>query len=144
MKKPLAAAVLAATFLTTGGAALALTGTSTDPAPVVSDATDSSSFDTTTTTSTDLSSTETDSQDSTSTDSADSTDTTESTDSTDASDSSTGEHPDNHGADVSSAAHTCPTGPGHGECVSAVAHDHGGSSSTSSTSGTTKGHGHHH
>lgn len=35
-----------------------------------------------------------------------------------------GEHPENHGADVSSAAHSCPKGPqgAHGKCVSAVAH----------------------
>ena len=40
-------------------------------------------------------------------------------------------HPDNHGAAVSEAAHTCPTGPEHGACVSEVARsnagkDHGG------------------
>jgi hypothetical protein len=35
------------------------------------------------------------------------------------------EHPHNHGADVSKAAHECPKGPGHGQCVGAVAHEHG-------------------
>jgi hypothetical protein len=37
-----------------------------------------------------------------------------------------GVHPDNHGADVSTAAHECPEGPEHGPCVSAVARDHDG------------------
>jgi hypothetical protein len=36
------------------------------------------------------------------------------------------EHPDNHGAAVSQAAHDCPAGSGHGECVSAVAHSDAG------------------
>jgi hypothetical protein len=40
-----------------------------------------------------------------------------------AEESTTAEHPDNHGAAVSTAAHECPEGEGHGECVSAVARD---------------------
>ena len=35
-------------------------------------------------------------------------------------------HPDNHGATVSEAAHTCPTGPAHGACVSEVARSDAG------------------
>jgi hypothetical protein len=47
-------------------------------------------------------------------------------------------HPDNHGAAVSEAAHTCPTGPEHGACVSAVAQsdagkDHGGTDESDET-----------
>jgi cytoskeletal protein RodZ len=48
-------------------------------------------------------------------------------DSTDATESDeAGEHPDNHGKYVSQAAHACPPGPGHGACVSAVAHSDAG------------------
>jgi hypothetical protein len=78
-----------------------------------------------------------------------------------------GNHPSNHGADVSNAAHTCPTGNGsgsgatptttgtatggstqnHGQCVSAIAKKNGngaGASTTpvatgTATSGTTTG-----
>jgi hypothetical protein len=37
-----------------------------------------------------------------------------------------GEHPDNHGAAVSQAAHDTPPGPGHGKAVSEVARDNHG------------------
>jgi hypothetical protein len=40
----------------------------------------------------------------------------------DAPDGSASDHPDNHGKYVSEAAQSCPPGPGHGACVSAVAH----------------------
>jgi len=42
-----------------------------------------------------------------------------------------GEHPDNHGADVSAAAHSCPK-EGHGDCVKAVARDNAGQGSDQS------------
>ena len=37
-------------------------------------------------------------------------------------DNTAGEHPENHGKYVSEAAQSCPPGPEHGACVSAVAH----------------------
>src|SRR5690242_14455283 len=122
--------------LFSGGAALALTADS--PAPTSTDSSSSSSSDSS-------SSATSESPDSSTSDASDSS----STDPTDAEPSDTGEssssesesiesnsdsgesdsqaaHPANHGADVSSAAHSCPKGPHgeHGKCVSAVAHTH--------------------
>jgi cytoskeletal protein RodZ len=128
------AVVLAGLF--SGGAALALTADS--PAPTSTDSSSSSSSDSSSSSSTDSSdSSTTDSSDSSSTESTDSesSDTGESSSSESQSiesnsdsgqSDSQGDHPANHGADVSSAAHSCPKGPhgAHGKCVSAVAHTH--------------------
>jgi hypothetical protein len=137
LKKHLALFAIVLTGLFSGGAALALTADSPPPRPT--DTTSTQSSDNSSTESTDSSSTEStdsasDDQSSNSSDSTDSqTDESSSTGSgsSDTSDNSSessdqSQHPANHGADVSSAAHTCPQGPHgeHGKCVSAVAHGH--------------------
>jgi hypothetical protein len=137
MKKSLAVLAITIAGLFCGGAALALTGDSAshDQSPATTDS--STSNDSTESTHSESESTESESSESTESESSESTESessestesqsTESSESqsTESSEPATHEHPANHGADVSKAAHECPEGPGHRQCVSAVAHEHG-------------------
>jgi hypothetical protein len=111
VKKPVALAILIVAFLFTGGVALAYTAS--DPKPSTGSETTKAHSD------------ETDESESDDTESDDTESEAPDTDAPDG-ESSSGEHADNHGAAVSQAAHDCPPGPGHGACVSAVAHSDAG------------------
>ena len=137
MKKQLAIVIAAVTVVLMGGAAFAVTGSpftapATQSTPTLTSDTDSSSTgDATDTDSSDTESSDTESSDTESSDTESSDTESSSDDSSSSSDDSSEApvHPDNHGADVSSAAQSCPTDDGHGECVSAVARDNAGQSS---------------
>ena len=139
MRKPLAVLAITIAGLFSGGAALALTGGSAshDRSPATTDSSpsnDSTESESTESESTESESSEPESSEPESSEPSESTESESSESESSESESSesesessgpaTHEHPDNHGADVSKAAHECPTGPGHGQCVSAVAHEH--------------------
>jgi hypothetical protein len=105
-KKTLSVAVAGLASLTWIGVSAA----SEDDDPVLDDQVEEIVDDTTTTTETEVE--------------AEEADTTEGE--PEAADSAAGEHPENHGRYVAEAAHTCAEGPGHGECVRAVAQSDAG------------------
>ncbi len=135
MRKHVVAAVLTSGVLSVGGVAFAFdtagpttTAESSDSSTVVSDGSTVSEAP---------EAPDTESSDESEATNDERTDNTLSDDESSDDDSSEeGTHPDNHGAAVSEAAHSCPPGPEHGKCVSAVAHE-----GKDSTDGGTDGEG---
>lgn len=112
------------------GAGAAVAATDTGPRPTLpAEETTTSTVQATTSTSVEETTTSTTTADAT----------TKSTSTTEPAkpDSTTGDHPDNHGACVSKAAHDTPPGPGHGAAVSKVAQSDCGKSANASGGGDT-------
>jgi len=128
MKKPLATLAVVLIGMFSGGVALALTmdRPASTPSTESTESSESMLSDAPSTESTESTESGESGESTESGESGESTESDESAGPDSSSDASTAEHPDNHGAVVSKAAHECPHGPGgvHGKCVSAVAHSH--------------------
>jgi hypothetical protein len=123
---------IAATVLLASGVAFAASDGGSRPSVSQDEvSTTSTTVDSTTSTSVDDSSTST-----TATTEAPTTSTTVAPNGSTTTTAPSGEHPENHGACVSAAAHDTPPGPGHGKAVSSVAHSDCGKTPPSTTATT--------